>query len=129
MNMADAVQSVLGKYATFQGRASRSEYWWYILAFFLFAVVVSIIEGAVLAPMLGFEAFDPSAGNPMSMIISLALFLPTLAVAIRRLHDIDRSGWWYLIGFIPLIGFLVLIYWYVQPGSDDENRFGPPPAA
>ncbi len=129
MNMPEAVQSVLGKYATFQGRASRSEYWWFVLAFLLFALLVNKIEGAVFAPMLGFEAFDPAAGNPMSMIVSLALFLPTLAVAIRRLHDIDRSGWWYLIGFVPLIGVLVLIYWYVQPGTAGDNTFGPPPAA
>lgn len=129
MNMPEAVQSVLGKYATFRGRASRSEYWWFILAFFLLALLVSIVEGAVLAPMLGFEAFDPAAGNPMSMIVSLALFLPTLAVAIRRLHDIDRSGWWYLIGFVPLIGVLVLIYWYVQPGTGGDNDYGPPPPA
>ena len=126
MNMPTAVTSVLGKYATFGGRASRSEYWWFILAFFLLAIVVSIFEGAVLAPMLGFEAFDPEAGSPMSMIVSLALFLPTLAVAIRRLHDLDRSGWWYLIGFVPLIGVFILIYWYVQPGTPDDNQYGPP---
>ena len=126
MNMTTAVSTVLGKYATFEGRASRSEYWWFILACFLLAIVVGIIEGAVLAPMLGFEAFDPEAGSPMSMIVSLALFLPTLAVAIRRLHDLDRSGWWYLIGFVPVIGFFVLIYWYVQPGTAGDNQFGPP---
>jgi len=129
MNMQSAVTTVLGKYATFQGRASRSEYWWYTLAFLLLAVAVNIVEGAVLAPMLGFETFDPAAGNPMSMIVSLALFLPTLAVAIRRLHDVDRSGWWYLIGFIPIIGVLVLIYWYVQPGTAGDNQFGAPAAS
>ena len=58
------------------------------------------------------------------MIESLVLLLPSLAVAVRRLHDIDRSGWWYLIIVIPIIGPLVLLYWYIQPGTDGSNQFG-----
>ena len=73
--------------------------------------------------MLGFEAFAEDAGEPLSTLASLALLLPNLAVGVRRLHDIDKSGWWLLLGFIPLIGTLVLIYFMVQPGTEGSNRF------
>jgi len=124
MNMQSAVKSVLGKYATFSGRAVRSEFWWFVLAFVILSIVLSVVEGAVLAPMLGFKAFSPDAGQPLSMIASLALLLPYLAVAIRRLHDIGRSGWWFLISFIPIIGFFVMLYWFVQPSAEGTNEFG-----
>ena len=124
MNMQTAVKTVLGKYATFSGRAPRSEFWWFTLAVIILSIIVSIIDGAVVAPMLGFEAFADEAGEPLRVIESLALLLPSLAVALRRLHDIDRSGWWYLIIIVPIIGPLVLLYWYIQPGTDGSNQFG-----
>ena len=124
MNMQTAVKTVLGKYATFSGRAPRSEFWWFTLAVIILSIIVSIIDGAVVAPMLGFEAFAEEAGEPLRVIESLALLLPSLAVAVRRLHDIDRSGWWYLIIIVPIIGPLVLLYWYIQPGTDGSNQFG-----
>ena len=124
MNMQTAVKTVLGKYATFSGRAPRSEFWWFTLAGVSLSIIVSIIDGAVVAPMLGFEAFADEAGEPLQMIASLALLLPSLAVAVRRLHDIDRSGWWYLLIIVPIIGPLVLLYWYIQPGTDGSNQFG-----
>ena len=74
--------------------------------------------------MLGFEPFAEEAGQPLRMLAGLALFLPTLAVTVRRLHDIDRSGWWYLLSLIPIIGILVLLYWYIQPGTEGPNQFG-----
>lgn len=114
MTFTDSVSTVLKKYAVFQGRAARSEYWWFVL----FNVLASAV-GAVL---------DQAAGtNAISMIVSLVLFLPSLAVGVRRLHDIDRSGWWLLISIIPLIGWIMLIYWTVQPSDGGTNRFGPPP--
>ena len=128
MNMQTAVTTVLGKYATFSGRATRSEYWWWVLALILLMLVLGVIDGALLAPVMGFERFSPEAGQPISMLASLALLIPSLAVSVRRLHDIDRSGWWYLLSLIPVIGTLVLIYWYVQPGTAGETRFGPEPA-
>jgi len=128
MNMQTAVTTVLGKYATFTGRATRSEYWWWVLALILLMLVLGVIDGALVAPVMGFEQFSPEAGQPLSMLASLALLLPSLAVSVRRLHDVDRSGWWYLLSLIPVIGTLVLLYWYVQPGSSGDNRFGPEPA-
>jgi uncharacterized membrane protein YhaH (DUF805 family) len=74
--------------------------------------------------MMGFESFAPESGQPLSMVASLALLLPNLAVAARRLHDTDRSGWWLLLSLIPIIGTLVLLYFLVLRGTEGSNRFG-----
>jgi len=109
MNMIEAVKAVFSKYATFEGRARRSEYWWFALFSFIIALILNFI-----GPVLG-------------GIWSLVALLPSLAVGARRLHDIDRSGWWLLIGFIPLIGLIVLIVFFVKPGQTGANRFGANP--
>ena len=124
MDMPTAVKTVLGKYATFSGRAPRSEYWWWTLALIIVFIILALIDSNLIAPMMGFENTDPNAGKPLSMLVSLALLLPCLAVAVRRLHDTDRSGWWILLGLIPLIGSLVLLFFYIQGGTEGENRFG-----
>ncbi len=132
MTFSEAVRSVLSKYATFHGRAARSEYWWWVLFYFLLFAVVRGVDGAVIAPMLGFEAFSGKSGQPLGMLVGLAIFLPNLAVHVRRLHDIDRSGWWLLLALIPVIGLIVIIYWAIQRGTNSPNRFGDaplPPAA
>ena len=102
MNFGQAISTCFAKYATFSGRASRPEFWW----FFLFQILVSMA-----ASMLG----DVVAG-----LVSLALLLPALAVGARRLHDIGKSGWWQLI-MLTVIGLLLLIYWWVQPASGDPS--------
>jgi uncharacterized membrane protein YhaH (DUF805 family) len=122
MDIQTAVRTVLGKYATFTGRASRSEYWWWFLAMLLFNLFLRVIDGAVF----GVEAFDGQTGGPLAMVAALALLLPNLAVAVRRLHDTDRSGWWILILLIPIIGYLIFLYWLVQPSHEGENRFDEP---
>ncbi|UVC09161.1 DUF805 domain-containing protein [Rhizobium sp. TH2] len=114
MDFATAVKTVLvQKYANFSGRAMRSEYWWYTL----FAVVVSVVL-YLIDTMLGTQLLQP--------IFGLATLLPGIGVCVRRLHDLDKSGWWVLIAFIPLIGALVLLYWFCQPGTPGDNQFGPP---
>ena len=110
MDFVQAIKSCLGQYATFSGRAKRSEFWW----FFLFQVLVM-----VAASMLG---------DVINGIASLALLLPALAVGARRLHDIGRTGWWQLL-LLTGIGFLVLLYWWVQPGEGAGNIYGEPSAA
>ena len=110
MDFVQAIKSCLGQYATFSGRAKRSEFWW----FFLFQVLVM-----VAASMLG---------DVINGIASLALLLPALAVGARRLHDIGRTGWWQLL-LLSGIGFLVLLYWWVQPGEGAGNIYGGPSAA
>jgi uncharacterized membrane protein YhaH (DUF805 family) len=119
----------LRKYADFQGRARRSEFW----LFWLFTLVVGFVL-QMLGGMMG-GAADPT--NPMAMYSSpagivlllfyLAILIPSIAVAIRRLHDTNRSGWWLLIALIPFIGALVLLVFYVLPGTPGPNKFGEDP--
>lgn len=104
---------VMQHYADFNGRASRSEYWFYILFYLIFAIVIGMVDGFV-------------TGGVIAGLYSLALLVPSIAVLARRLHDSDRSGWWILIVFLPLIGGLVLLVFAVLPGTQGDNRFGPP---
>jgi uncharacterized membrane protein YhaH (DUF805 family) len=123
MSFTAAVRSVLSKYVEFGGRARRAEYWWFVLFSVLVGIVTSILD---IALGTDFEGSVTSSGL-FSLIANLALFLPSLAVAVRRLHDLDRSGWWILIGLIPLIGVIVLLVFFVQDGTPGPNRFGPSP--
>ena len=104
MNFGQAISVCLSKYATFSGRATRPEFWW----FFLFQVLIS-----VAASMLG---------DVIAALVSLGLLLPALAVGTRRLHDIGKSGWWQLI-MLTGIGLLVLIYCWVQPTVEGGNTY------
>lgn len=109
------------KYAQFDGRSQRSEYWFFALFYILFAIVATLID-------VGIGSYDPQTGfGLLSAILAIGLFIPSLSVSVRRLHDTDRSGWWLLICLIPLIGaiwFLVLMVFDSTPGN---NRFGPNP--
>lgn len=116
MSFIEAIRTVLSKYATFSGRATRAEFWWWMLFFLIVNVVTGLIDGAVIAPAQGFEAFSKTATQPLSFIIALAFFLPTLSVAIRRLRDVGRSDLRSLVCFVPFIGGLVLLYWMTLPG-------------
>ena len=127
MGFTQAVGSVLTKYAVFHGRASRAEYWWWFLFVLLLFAVLNLIDGYLILPMLGFQPFEENGGNPLSVIVALGMFLPNLAVAIRRLHDTDRTGWWVLIGLVPVVGVLVLLYFYVLRGTEGPNSHGEPP--
>ena len=114
MNFTEAVSSVFSKYAVFSGRAGRPEFWW----FALFNVIASFVLAFVDSLFFGREV--------LGIIYGLGVLLPGLGVAIRRLHDIDRSGWWILVGLIPLIGWIVLLIWYIRPGTPGPNQYGPP---
>lgn len=122
MSFADAVRTCLTKWFDFSGRARRSEYWY----FALFTVLVSI-AASILDSILGTD-FEGTSGGLLNLLTSLALVLPSLAVAIRRLHDTSRSGWWILIALVPIIGLIVLILFYVQD-SHPDNEHGPNPKA
>ena len=109
-------QTVVTKhYVDFQGRARRAEYWWYTLVYVIIYVILAIIQNAL------------NLNAVLTGIFGLALLLPSLGVAFRRMHDIDKSAWWLLIGLIPLVGAIVLIYWFVQPGTSGPNQYGPDP--
>ena len=112
----------LRKYAQFNGRARRREYW----PFTLVAVTIRIFfELLALAPGEGPESPNPFVG--LSALVTFALLLPSLAVGVRRLHDTDRSGWWILIGIIPILGWIALIILLALDGTRGRNRFGPDP--
>lgn len=112
---------VLKKYATFSGRAARSEYWY----FTLFNALISI-GLIILDRVIGTYNAEAAMGT-LSSLYSLAVLIPSLAVSVRRLHDIGRSGWWFLLAFIPLIGALVLIYFMVQDSQAGNNQYGANP--
>ena len=115
------------RYADFEGRASRSEYWLFALFVFLVAIGATVLN-AILAGATGSQ----TAGMPVMLIYGLFIlgsFVPSLAVGFRRLHDTNRSAWWLLIAFLPIIGSIVLIVFYCLPGTPGPNRFGPAPGA
>jgi uncharacterized membrane protein YhaH (DUF805 family) len=112
---------VLRKYAVFTGRARRKEYWYYFLINFLFVTALLLIDQFA-------GTLDPEAGVGLfSGIYMLAVLVPGLAVAVRRLHDSDRTGWWVLLALIPIIGPIVLIFLLIQDSTPGDNRFGPNP--
>jgi len=112
---------VLKKYAIFSGRARRKEYWLFVLFNFIASLILSIIDG-----MFGTYSLETGMGL-LSNLYLLAVLIPGIAVSVRRLHDISRSGWWLLIGLIPLIGAIVLLIFMAQDSKPGENQFGPNP--
>ena len=117
MGFGGAIATCFRKYVDFSGRARRPEYWFWILFYWLVLVVLVILDGVVVG-----------VGGRVTVFTSigmLALFLPTLAVAVRRLHDTDHSGWMILIPFIPIIGSIIFIVFMCQRGTAGPNRFGP----
>ena len=124
MTFSQAVNSVLSNYSTFSGRATRPEFWWWVLFVFILMSVTRLVDSAIVAPLLGFERLDGAAGQPLSAIVSLAVLLPSLAVGARRLHDIGRTAWWLLLHFIPIIGSIMLLVFAVQPSEEGENQYG-----
>jgi uncharacterized membrane protein YhaH (DUF805 family) len=155
-----AKRPILEKYADFTGRAPRPELWWYMLALVVAYLIVGIVEG-----VLGIHHIIGGLYGPLSALLWLATIVPSIAVAVRRLHDVNRPGWWVLVplvpeclmiamalattgavlaggglaaaiggfavtgllGLITLIGAIVLIIFYVMPGTPGENRYGPNP--
>ncbi|MCA0044300.1 DUF805 domain-containing protein [Celeribacter litoreus] len=119
MKFLDAVKICFSKYVTFSGRARRAEYWWWVLFTTVAGAVLAVIDTA----LFGFE----QNYDPLNSIFSLATFLPSISVWVRRLHDVNRSGWWAWLILIPLIGWIILLYWAVKGGTEGPNRFGPDP--
>ena len=113
--------TVLKKYAVFEGRARRAEYWF----FGLFNAIIGIALVFLGAVIAGGDTDHPALF--ISNLYSLGVLLPSLAVAVRRLHDTGRSGWWIFIGLIPLVGWIVLIVFYVQDSDAGDNAYGPNP--
>lgn len=127
MSFGESVRTVYSRYAAFDGRATRSEYWW----FQLFTLLVAL---CVYGIAIGFALATRSYAGIFVAVVGLAIFglislIPSWAVLVRRLHDTDRSGWWLLIVFLPWIGAIILLVFLVMPSTEGFNRFGPPPIA
>ena len=119
MDSQTSIKTCFNKYATFSGRASRSEYWFFIPFRVLGGIVTLIIDVMILD--YSFE----SEYTPINSIFSLILTIPSIAVACRRLHDVNKSGWWQLI-WLTIIGGILLLIWYFKEGEKRKNRFGTP---
>lgn len=116
MSFFEAVAACLSKYATFAGRASRAEFWW----FALFTLLTALIINALFAPFLGQQT-----GATLAVVFLLVMLLPSLAVGARRLHDLNASGWWQLL-HISGVGSLALYVWMTFQGTPGANRYGEP---
>jgi uncharacterized membrane protein YhaH (DUF805 family) len=117
MSFGDAIRSVLqSNYANFSGRARRSEYWFWTLALFL-AYIVAVIVFAVVHVV----------GILLIVVVVLGVFVPSLAVLVRRLHDTGRSGWWYFIGLVPFVGGITLLVFTCLDSQPQPNQWGPSP--
>lgn len=121
LSFTDAVRQVFNKFVTFKGRARRSEYWWFVLFYCLV-----LIAAAVLDNLFG-TTIEHTFYGAIYYIAALVLFLPNLTVTVRRLHDINKSGWNILWGIIPLIGSILLIVWCCQDSNLEANQYGESP--
>ncbi len=109
-------RALMLNYCNFSGRASRSEFWWYSLFTFILSAAISIVF-----------CWSQNAMNIITGLVNLALLLPSLGLAVRRLHDIDKSGWWIFISLIPVVGWILLIVWYCKDSQMEANEYGPVP--
>ena len=129
MTFGDSVKTCFSKYVTFSGRASRSEFWWWILFTWAVSIGLSIVDSLLFGETIVYDGgFESSTDTPiLSGLFSLAIFLPTISVIVRRLHDRDKSGWWYWLALVPLVGIIILIVWWATEGTRGANSYGPDP--
>ena len=114
MDFMEAVRSALKNWNNFHGRARRSEFWWWYLASILISIAAGFLDGLLGGSFI------------IVAVVSLGLIVPSIAMFFRRLHDTGRSAWWMLIGFVPLIG-LILLYFYILDSDSGDNAYGPSP--
>lgn len=112
---------VLKKYADFNGRARRKEYWMFFLFNMIFAIIAMVLDN-----ILG-VSFGETGIGPIYLLYFLAILIPSLAVVVRRLHDTGKSGWFILLGFIPLVGGIILLVFMILEGNAGPNQYGPDP--
>ena len=118
--------SVLKKYAVFSGRSQRAEFWYFLLFHLIIFIILNIFDnifGTFIRIRIDYQVYRYGI---LSNVYSLALLIPSLAVGARRLHDIGKSGWWQLLGFIPIIGGIILIVWFATDSKED-NKYGKNP--
>lgn len=122
MTLLEAVKMSLARYASFGGRARRSEYWYFTLFHWLVILPAAVVSYLVMLAI-------PALAIILYSIVIFGTLLPHLAVSVRRLHDVNRTGWWYLLGCVPLLGAIVLFVWFCTDGTRGPNRFGADPKA
>ena len=116
MTLQKSIETCFKKYFVFDGRAKRSEFWWFALFCFLVSMVTVIVDVVVFG-------YTWEQYGPMNTIFQLGVFIPSVAVGARRLHDINKSGWWQLI-YLTIIGIILLIVWFASEGKNKKNKFG-----
>jgi len=117
MGFGKAVATAFKKYVTFSGRASRSEYWWFFLFYVLVLVAAGMLDAAVGNLEQGYIGYA----------VILVMFVPNISISVRRLHDINMSGWWYLVFLVPIVGIFFMVFWFTKKGDEGDNRFGSDP--
>lgn len=114
MGMGEAVQSGFQHFVNWKGRASRPAFWWFVLFYFIVLIIAAIIDRII-------------GTNFLYIVAAIVFILPMLSVQVRRLHDSGRTGWWWWIQLIPLIGTIILIVFYLSGSEEGENQYGPDP--
>lgn len=116
MDMIEAYKNFFKNYINFDGRTSRSDFWWVVLANILIGIILPFI-GKIIPVLV-------SLINILISVYTLAIIIPGFAIGIRRLHDINKSGWFILLSLIPLVGTIIMIIFYVQPSVEENNKYG-----
>ncbi|MFT4715487.1 MAG: uncharacterized membrane protein YhaH (DUF805 family) [Paracoccaceae bacterium] len=120
MTFLESIKICFSKYVVWKGRASRSEYWWFALFSMLGSIALSIVDAATLG-------LSENGSGLFSGLFSLAMFLPSLSVMVRRFHDTDRSGWWFWLLLVPIVGWVIVIVFLATKGTDGDNSYGHDP--
>jgi len=116
MGFVDAFKAFFSNYLKFDGRSSRSEFWWVVLALFIINILIGVLS-----------AVSETLGGILSLVFGLGIIIPYIALAIRRFHDVDKSGWWALTLLIPLVGLVIVLIFFTQRGTVGSNQYGPDP--
>ncbi len=128
MTFAQAIKAGFRNYVNFSGRASRSEYWYFVLFMVLVYLVMFVLDRVLDTNSDSMPALILTLAVAVVLIVvALGLILPAISIAVRRLHDLNQSGWWYLLNLIPLVGPIILLVWFCMRGTVGSNRFGPDP--
>ena len=122
MSPIDWMKLALSRYSDFSGRSRRMEYWMLVLLQIGVSIVTSLVDN-----IIGLGGIIFGAYGPLTLIVSLVLIVPAIAVAVRRLHDRDMSGWFLLLGLVPVIGGLILLVIFLLEGTQGTNKYGPDP--
>ena len=116
MGFADAVKAFFSNYVKFDGRSSRSEFWWAMLGIFIINILIGVLG-----------ALSETIGGLVSMVFSLAIIIPFIAIGIRRFHDLNKTGWLVILLLIPLVNIVVALIFFTQRGTVGSNQYGPDP--